>query len=145
MNTKDDNPSTTAVGLKTLAVKALLAKLQRHSAFQLDFPARCDRLIAIRAALSDRNALPAEISDVLAWRYAEAVLALAVAPSATKADLSKKVTAIGPLSRDYLPPVEAALLGNAVVAAMTGDGQFHGVRLQIHAGPPPSSGSDSLN
>lgn len=145
MNTNDDNPSAKAAGLKTLAAKALLMKLHQYAAFHLDFSARCDRLIAIRAALRDRNALPAEISDVLAWRYAEAVLAFAVAPSATKADLSKKVTTVGPLSRDFLPPVEAALLGNAVVAAVTADGQFHGVRLQIHAEPPPSSGSDSLN
>ncbi len=145
MNMNDDNPSAKAVGLKTLAAKALLMKLQQHSAFQLDSLARCDRLISIRAALRDRDALPDEVSRELAWRYCEAVLALAVTPSSTKADLARKVTAIGPMSRAYLPPFDAALVANAAIAAMTADGQFLGVRLQITSEPPPSSGSDSLN
>lgn len=143
MNTNDDNPSAKAAGLKTLAAKTLLTKLQQHSAFQLDFSARCDRLIAIRAALRDRDTLPAEIGDELVWRYVEAAIAVAVLPSATKADLARKVTAIGPMSRDFLPPFEAALIANAAIAAMKADGQFHGLRLQIDAEPPPSP--DSLN
>lgn len=145
MNTNDENPSAKAAGLKTLATKALLTKLHQYSAFQLDFSARCDRLIAIRAALRDRDALPAETAAELAWRYAEAVLAIAVLPSASKADLARKVTAIGPMSRAHLPPFEAALIANAAIAAMKADGQFLGVALKITSEPSPSSGSDSLN
>jgi hypothetical protein len=145
MNTYDDNSPAKAAGLKTLAAQALLNKLRQRSAFDLDFAARCDRLIAIRSALRDRHALPVEVSDELAWRYGEAVLALAVLPSASKAELARKVTAIGPLSRELLPPVEAALLANAVIAAMTADGQFLGVALKVTAEAPPGSPSDSLN
>ncbi|PPD15242.1 MAG: hypothetical protein CTY25_07480 [Methylobacterium sp.] len=145
MNTYDDNPSAKAAGLKTLAAQALLNKLRQRSAFELDHSSRCDRLIAIRSALRGRHALPVEVSDELAWRYGEAVLALAVLPSASKAELAHKVTAIGPLSRDVLPPVEAALHANAAIAAMTADGQFLGVALKITAEAPPGSPSDSLN
>lgn len=145
MNTYDDNPAGKAAGLKTLAAKALLAKLQQRPAFCLDHSARCDRLIAIRSALRDRHALPVEVSDELAWRYGEAVLALATLPSITKAELARKVTAIGPLSRELLPPREAALLANAAIAALTADGQFMGVILKITAEAPLGSPSDSLN
>ncbi|WP_284180363.1 hypothetical protein [Rhabdaerophilum sp. SD176] len=141
MNTNDDSPSARAAGLKTLAAKALLTKLQQHSAFQLDFSTRCDRLIAIRAALREREALPAETAAELIWRYVEAALAVSVLPSATKTDLARKVTVIGPMSREFLPPVNAALLANAVIAAMMADGQFQGVRLEIQAEPPSSPGS----
>lgn len=145
MNTNDDNPAAKAAGLKTLAVKALLLKLKQHSAFQLDLSARCDRLIAIRAALRDRDALPAETAVELIWRYVEAALAAAVLPSASKADLAHKVTCVGPISREFLPPVEAALIANAVMSALTADGQFLGVNLKITSEPLPSSGSGSLN
>ncbi|MCZ8270567.1 MAG: hypothetical protein O9306_08440 [Beijerinckiaceae bacterium] len=143
MNTKNVHDAAQAAALTTLAAKALVAKLRQHSAFEIDHSARCDRLIAIRSALKDRDQLPAEIADELAWRYAEAVLALSVTPSPTKDDLGRKVTAIGPLSRAFLPTYEAALIANAVIAALTADGQFLGVRLQIQAEPPPSS--DTLN
>jgi hypothetical protein len=145
MNTKNEHDAAHSATLKTLAVTALLTKLRQHSAFEVDHSARCDRLIAIRSALKDRGQLPAEISAELAWRYAEAVLALGVLPSPTKEDLGRKVTAIGPLSRAFLPPHEAALIANAVFAAMAADGQFLGVALKIASEPPPSSGSDSLN
>lgn len=145
MTNDDNNAAAKAAALKMLAAKALLAKLRQHSAFQQDLAARCDRLIAIRTALRDRDALPPETAAELAWRYVEAALAVAVLPSASKADLARKVTTIGPMSGDFLPASEAALLANAVIAAMTADGQFLGVRLQIHAEPPPSSGSVSLN
>lgn len=145
MNTNNDNPAAKAAGMQTLAVKALLLKLKQHSAFQLDFSERCDRLIAIRAALRDRDALPAETAAELIWRYAEAVIAVAVLPSASKADLAHKVTSVGPISREFLPPVEATLIANAVMSALTADGQFLGVNLTITSNPPPSSGSGSLN
>jgi hypothetical protein len=145
MTTKNEHGAAQAAALTTLAAKTLLIKLQQHSAFQLPHSSRCDRLTAIRSALADREALPDEVSEELAWRYTESVLALAVLPSPTKVDLARKVSAIGSLSRDFLPPVLAALIANAVIAAMTADGQFLGVRLQIHAEPPPSAGSESLN
>jgi hypothetical protein len=145
MNTKNEHDAVLAAALKTLASKALIAKLRQHSAFQLEFSARCDRLIAIRAALRDRDALPDEDYNELAWRYMEAALALAISPSATKAELAGKVTAIGPMSREFLPPVEAALIANAVISALTADGQFLGVSLKIIANAPSGSTSDSLN
>ena len=143
MNTKNDHDAAQAAALTTLATKALLAKLRQHSAFELDHSARCDRLIAIRSALKDRDELPNDAMEELAWRYIEAVIALAVLPSPTKADLGHKVKAIGPLSRAFLRPHEAALLANAAIAAMAADGQFLGVTLNFTSEPPRSS--DSLN
>ncbi|MCA3160353.1 MAG: hypothetical protein ING31_12320 [Burkholderiales bacterium] len=141
MNTHDDNPSAKAVGLKTLASQALLNKLRQRSAFDLDFAARCDRLIAIRSALRDRELLPGEISAELARRYIEASLAVAVLPAASALELTQKVTTIGPMSREFLPSRDAALLANALIAAMTADGQFLGVRLRIKAGEPSDPGT----
>jgi hypothetical protein len=89
--------------------------------------------------------LPDEISGELAWRYIEASLAVAVLPSRSKIELAKKVTAIGPLSREFLPSKDAALLVNALIAAMTADGQFLGVRLRINAEEPSDPGTGSLN
>jgi len=141
MNTHDDNPSAKAAGLNLLAAKALLTKLRQRCAFELDHPARCDRLIAIRFALRDRDLLPGEISAELAWRYIEASLSVAVLPSPSETELAKKVEAIGPMSREFLPSRDAALLANALIAAMTADGQFLGIRLRIKAGEPSDPGT----
>jgi len=137
MNKHDDK----AAALKTLAVKALLAKCQQHSAFHLDFSDRCDRLNALRSALRDRDVLPDEILAELARRYIETSLAVAVLPARSPLELTQKVTAIGPMSREFLPSRDAALLANALVAAMTADGQFLGIRLRIKAGEPSDPGT----
>jgi hypothetical protein len=145
MNTQDDNPSAKAAGVNLLAAKALLNKFRQRSAFELDHSARCDRLNAIRSALRDRDLLPKEISAELGWRYIEASLAVAVLPSASETELAKKVAAIGPMSREFLPSRDAALLANALIAAMISDGQFLGVRVRTNVDELSDPGTGSLN
>ncbi len=145
MDMKDDNPAAEAAGLNLLAAKALLAKLRQRCAFELDYSARCERLIAIRSALRDRDLLPGEISAELAWRYIEASLSVAVLPSPSETELAKKVAAIGPMSREFLPSRDAALLANALIAAMIADGQFLGIRVRTHVDGLSDPGTGSLN
>lgn len=112
-------------------VANLLRAFQDRSAFLLTFEERLQRVQQISAAFSHYRKLDDQCQLDLRARWAEALLALAIHPSATAAELDRKLFLFTQVDTLILPRHHPKLFILALSIVLAHDGAAFGSEIEI--------------
>ncbi len=139
-----NTPENSLIADEDIGVANLFRTWRDRSTFLLSFEERLERIQKVTAAFKRYAALDDQSQLELRARWAEALLALAIHPSATAIEFERKLSMFAQIDPLILPCHHPKLFVLALSVAMSHDGAAVGAAIEIAVdgetvGGPPSS------